>query len=363
MVKVIRRWYERNFHDEEAVLLLLLLVVGVAVVVFYGGILTPVIGALVLAFLLQGLVGQLLRWRCPHLLAVSLSTLLLVTIMVVSLIGLLPLVRDQGNNMVQELPRIIALLQEQLGLLPERYPGFLTPSQAAELSELLNRELRDFGQQASTFLIANISNIFSFIVYLILVPIMVFFFLKDKDLLLGWCGRFLPEERPLLNTIYEEMNDQMANYVRGKAIEMFIVGGVSFFAFSWLELNYAALLAILVGLSVIVPYIGAFLVTIPVLLVAFLQWGWGSEFIWLSVIYFLIQALDGNVLVPLLFSEAVNLHPIAILLAILFFGGIWGLWGVFFAIPLATLIKAVLNAWPNLEERGDAAQSASEADA
>jgi putative permease len=50
--------------------------------------------------------------------------------------------------------------------------------------------------------------------------------------------------------------------------------------------------------------------------------------------------------VPLLFSEAVNLHPVAIILAVLFFGGIWGMWGVFFAIPLATLVKAVINAWP-----------------
>ena len=55
---------------------------------------------------------------------------------------------------------------------------------------------------------------------------------------------------------------------------------------------------------------------------------------------------DGNVLVPILFSEAVNLHPVAIITAVLFFGGIWGFWGVFFAIPLATLVHAVINAWP-----------------
>lgn len=62
--------------------------------------------------------------------------------------------------------------------------------------------------------------------------------------------------------------------------------------------------------------------------------------------YGIIQALDGNVLVPFLFSEVVNLHPVAIIVAVLFFGGLWGLWGVFFAIPLATLIKALLSAWP-----------------
>ena len=66
--------------------------------------------------------------------------------------------------------------------------------------------------------------------------------------------------------------------------------------------------------------------------------------------YFVIQFLDGNVLVPILFSEAVNLHPIAIIVAILVFGGLWGFWGVFFAIPLATLVKALINVWPIHEE-------------
>ena len=68
------------------------------------------------------------------------------------------------------------------------------------------------------------------------------------------------------------------------------------------------------------------------------------------IAYAVIQALDGNLLVPLLFSEVVNLHPVAIILAILFFGGLWGFWGIFFAIPLATFVKAVLNAWPRKTE-------------
>jgi len=63
-------------------------------------------------------------------------------------------------------------------------------------------------------------------------------------------------------------------------------------------------------------------------------------------IYVTIHVLDGNILVPILFSEAVNLHPVAIIVAVLVFGGIWGFWGIFFAIPLATLVKALLNAWP-----------------
>ena len=64
----------------------------------------------------------------------------------------------------------------------------------------------------------------------------------------------------------------------------------------------------------------------------------------------IIQILDGNVLVPVLFSEVNNLHPVAIIVAVLFFGGLWGLIGGFFAIPLATVVQAVVNAWPRSED-------------
>jgi putative permease len=109
------------------------------------------------------------------------------------------------------------------------------------------------------------------------------------------------------------------------------------------------LLSLLVGISVIVPYVGATVVTIPVALVAFSQWGVTSEFGYLMLAYAFIQFLDGNLLVPLLFSEVVNLHPVAIIVAVVFFGSLWGIWGVFFAIPLATLIQAIIKAWPSHE--------------
>jgi putative permease len=114
----------------------------------------------------------------------------------------------------------------------------------------------------------------------------------------------------------------------------------------FLGLHYSLLLAVLVGVSVLIPYIGAMLVTIPVIGVGLFQWGLDSEFWTLLSVYLVIQALDGNVLVPILFSEAVNLHPLVIILSVVIFGGMWGFWGVFFAIPLATLVKAVVHAWP-----------------
>ena len=122
---------------------------------------------------------------------------------------------------------------------------------------------------------------------------------------------------------------------------------MAYLVFVVLGLNYALLLSVITGLSVMVPYIGAAAVNIPVAAIAYVQWGLGGEFWTVIVAYNILQILDGNVLVPIIFSEAVNLHPVAIIFAILFFGGIWGLAGVFFAIPLATLIQAIINAWPS----------------
>jgi putative permease len=181
------------------------------------------------------------------------------------------------------------------------------------------------------------------------VPLVIFFLLKDQDKILDYLTSWLPKERKMMRNIAHEMNGQIANYIRGKFIEMFVVGVVTYVVFLVFGLKYAELLALLVGLSVLIPYIGAAAVTIPVVLVAFYQYGTQSEFIYVVVAYLIVQALDGNVLVPLLFSEAVNLHPLAIIVAVLFFGGIWGFWGIFFAIPLATLVKAIINAWPNQE--------------
>ena len=149
-----------------------------------------------------------------------------------------------------------------------------------------------------------------------------------------------------MTRIWHEMDTQIANYVRGKFIEIIIVGIVSFFTFAYFGLPYSALLAVLVGFSVLVPYVGAAVVTLPVAAVAGSHFGMTNEFFYVLIAYGIIQALDGNVLAPVLFSEAVNLHPVSIIVAVLFFGGIWGFWGVFFAIPLATLLKSLVYAWP-----------------
>lgn len=349
MKEVLTRWYQRYFSEEEAVVLLVMLVAAFVVMLAFGEILAPVFVAVILAYLMQGVANVMRHRGLPAELSVAISTLLFLGGFLAVLFGLAPLVWRQLVALVREAPTMIEAGRQVLVTLPEEYPVFFTQQQVNELTSVIQAEMAAMGQLLVTKGLSSIPSMLALFVYLILIPLMVFFFLKDRDQLIGWFAGFLPAKRPLLDRIWGELNLQFANYARGKGIEILIIGGASYLMFALFSLNYAALLALLVGLSVIVPYIGATLVTIPVVVVAYAQFGVSPDFYWVVGAYIVIQVLDGNVLVPLLFSEAVNLHPVAIVIAVLFFGGLWGLWGVFFAIPLATLVNAILTAWPSTE--------------
>ena len=351
MIHIFHRWIERYFAEEEAVLVAVILIASLAIVLTMGVVLAPMISAVIIAFLMQGVVIRLKSWGIRHIVAVSIAFLILAGSMVIALLYILPAMWGQSVSLVSEAPRMLQEAQAVLLLLPEKYPSLITEADVQELFNVATKEMAQFGQRLLSFSLAQIPVIIAILVYLVLVPILVFFFLKDSNEMVGWVSSALPRERPVMTQIWLEMNQQIANYVRGKVIEIVIVGGVSVVAFSLLGLNYAMLLGIAVGFSVLIPYIGAAVVTVPVALVGFFQWGWGYDFLYIMIAYTIIQALDGNVLVPLLFSEAVKMHPVAIVLAVLVFGGLWGFWGVFFAIPLATLCKAIINAWPTQPDK------------
>lgn len=349
MLEVLNKWYKKYFSDPQAVILTVLLIVGFTVVLTMGKMLTPVLAAVVIAYLLEGIVRYLVQHGAGRLMAVILVFIVFFAFVVFLLFGVVPLLSAQVTAFVKELPQHLNVARDTLMHLPEHY-GFISEKQVQDVADMLNREIATTGQQLLTVSLASIPGLITLLVYLILVPLLVFFFMKDKALILSWFASFLPQERSLASRVWRDMDLQLGNYVRGKFWEILIVGIVTYIAFVILDLKYAMLLSVLVGISVLVPYIGATVVTIPVAVVAYFQWGWGTDFAVVLVVYGIIQALDGNVLVPLLFSEVVNLHPIAIIVSVLVFGGLWGFWGVFFAIPLATLVNAVLVAWPRSPE-------------
>lgn len=344
----IRAWFERHLADPQVMGLAAVLIAGFFIVLLTGEMLAPVIASIIIAYLLEGLVGVFERNALPRLVAVLLVFLGFMAFMAFVFFALLPLLSRQATQLFQLLPEMLASGQEALMRLPQRYPELFSEAQVRELISNIRFEALSYGQHVVSLSVSSLVSVITVAVYLILMPLLVFFFLKDKVRIVDWFVRFLPKDRRLISQVWIEVDRQIGNYVRGKFIEILIVWMVTFFTFSIMGMRFAMLLGVLVGVSVLIPYIGAATVTIPVALLAYFQWGVGPEFWWLLLAYGIIQALDGNVLVPLLFSEVVDLHPVAIIVAVLIFGGLWGFWGVFFAIPLATLVQAVLKAWPTL---------------
>jgi putative permease len=325
--------------------MLLLLVLCSLVILTMGKILAPILASVLIAYLLDGLVVSLERARTPRLLAVIIIFVIFMVVLFLLLFGLLPALSTQMGQFVRDLPSMFAQGKTLLMHLPSRYPDFISEEQVVTLIDTLQAEMGRYGQNLLAASVASVRGVVTFLVYLVLMPLMIFFFLKDKQKIFNWFLKFLPENRSMSRQVWSEVNQQFGNYLRGKFWEVLIVWAASFITFSLLDIKAAMLLGLLVGVSVLVPYIGATVVTFPVALMGFSQWGASREFVYLMISYAVIQLLDGNLLSPLLLSEVVDLHPTAIVTAVLVFGGLWGFWGVLFAIPLATLVQAVIRAW------------------
>lgn len=355
-------WFRERFSDPQILLLTLLLVGGVAVLYLFGPALKPFVASVVIAYLLEGFIRPLERRRVPRSVAVTVVFAGFLLVAVFLLFSLLPILLDQLQRLVQDLPNIVGKVRELIRTLPERYPGFIEPAYVDTLIASIGDRLQNWGGQLVSLSISYIPGLATVLVYMVLVPFLIVFMLKDKTQILAWLRSFLPPHQDLALEVWRDVDHQIGNFIRGKVWEIVIVGVVTYVTFRLLGFDYSLLLGVLTGFSVLVPYVGAAVVTIPVALLGLVQWGLTWELANLLIAYGVIQALDGNVLVPLIFSEVVKLHPVAIILAILIFGYLWGFWGVFFAIPLATVVKAVLEAVPRLgqaEPENPSAQSGS----
>jgi putative permease len=350
-INLFKNAFKYFLPNEQAVSLAFFLVVCFLLIYGLSDLLMPVFVSIVFAYLLEGLVVKLELIHIPRTVAVCVVFSVFLASLCFLLLYLLPMIYEQSVELVQNLPGIISRAQTGILRLPQLYPKLISQQKIYQIMSAVQNELLTYAQSFLSLSAASVVGLVSALIYLFLVPMMVFFFLKDKQSFLAWFMQFMPKKRNLTVRVWQEVDIQIGNYVRGKFAEVFILWVTSFITFAMIGLNYAMLLSVLMGISVIIPYIGATLVTFPVLIVGYFQWGLdGDDFTLLLIAYSVIQALDAVFLIPFLFSEAVNLHPVAIIIAILFFGGLWGFWGVFFAIPLATVVKAVLTAWPRMGE-------------
>lgn len=331
----------KRFLDDHEMMVFCATVLALCLVSYWLAVNLPaLVVAVLLAYLLDGLVSRLCKLNIPRGFAIGGTlTICILTIFFLLLVGI-PKITEQISTFATQLPENLPSIQKWLDDKLELMPfGQIFDSNS--LIGSFRAGLSSFGESAVSTTFTNVVGLFNLVVYIVLIPLLLFFTLRDKNTILNWLGSFIPHST-MLQSLRIALNEQFGAYVRGKIIEGTIISLLSLIGFLFLDVNYALALAFAIGLSVVIPFVGAVVVTVPVIAAGLVQFGFSSDFWWMFGFYLLIQVLDGQLLVPLLFSEVVKIHPVAILVAILFFGAIWGIWGVFFAIPLASLIKSVI---------------------
>jgi putative permease len=346
VLEEINNLFRKIFSNEETLVFALLLTGAFLILFFLGNILTPFLISLIFAYLLVGMQTRLEDYGLNNVIAFTITFSFFLLLGIALMVWLGPLIYQQLQSLILEIPKWVNSFMLFVQNIPEKYPDLVSSDQITAFLQSLSGQITAISQDFLKASIAGIQNTATIAINLILLPILVFFFLFDRKSIISVFLSILPKERAMLQKVWVEMDGQLSNYARGKAIEIVIVGSAAAIIFMFFGLQYIALLSVLVGFSVLIPFLGAFIITLPVAAVGLLQFGFTFDFWLLMSAYLILQILDGNLLVPLLFSDAVKLHPVVIMLAVFVFGGMFGFWGVFFAIPIATLIKAIWNSWP-----------------
>ena len=212
----IKQWFNRVLTNPEALALLGTLLFGLLAILWVGELLSPVLASIVIAYLLEGVVAKFQFLGLSRKLAVISSFSLFMALLSYMIFGLIPLLSIQTVQLAQQLPNMLNQGVHLFTALPEKYPNFITEAQVKLIFDQVSTEAVKYGQNLLSFSAASVLNVVALIVYLLLVPMMVFFFLMDKAEISQWFASFLPTNRRLTIEVWSTVNEQIANYVRGK---------------------------------------------------------------------------------------------------------------------------------------------------
>lgn len=195
MLEVLKRWYQTRFSDPDAVTLFLLLVVLLHHHLAVWRSAGPLLVALVMAYLLEWPVARLQKAGLSRTLATSVILILFIAVAVASLLGLIPTLVSQGINLAKEAPAMLTHAQDYVRTLPDKYPELIDVSLVETVIDNIRQRILSGGEHLVSASLSSLVNVVAIMIYLILVPLMVFFMLKDKRVLMGSLRRFLPRNR------------------------------------------------------------------------------------------------------------------------------------------------------------------------
>ncbi|MEK6243022.1 MAG: AI-2E family transporter [Pseudomonadota bacterium] len=310
-------------------------------------ILAPFLAGAILAYVLNPLVGRLTGRYLPRIVAVVLVLLFALALVVALALVIVPLFIKELRMMSERLPAFLAWVNQQLApWLKERFAidfqlDIETVKQLAGGILANNQDL--LAGLLGSLKIGGLA-LLAFFVTVLLVPVVLFFLLRDWNTLVARVDAMIPRHlHARARTIFAEIDAVLAEFLRGQMIVMLVMSVYYVAALSIARLEFALPIGVITGLLVIIPYVGAFTGILLGTIAAAMQFDSLTGVAWVWVAFAIGQVLEGMVVTPLLVGERIGLHPVAVIFALLAFGQIFGFFGVLLALPASAALLVTLR--------------------
>ncbi len=299
--------------------------------------------SVLIAYFLDPFVEALERWRIPR----ALGSLLVVLLLIALVASLGYLMYDRAQHFAEDWPRYSAVLRDWIDAVQKKIEELETRysqiQPAAPESKTLQVKVAD-DHPVRGLLRGLLGSLYSILFVVTFVPFLVFFMLAAKrDVWHGTLQLFPPTQRTRVKEILEQVGEVLRGFMLGNAVVAVILALVSCVFFWVLGLDYPMLAGVTSGVLNLVPYLGAVLAWVPPFVVGLGKWQTIGPFVGIALMLSFFHLIAINVLMPALVGKRVHLNALAVTLALLFWGWIWGGLGLILAIPITATIKVVCD--------------------
>ncbi|MDA9428748.1 UPF0118 membrane protein YrrI [Enterococcus mundtii 1A] len=311
---------------------------------FFSTLFAPVLIAGFLYYILNPIVGLLMKTKMKRIWAVAIVLLLLVAALIWILLSVIPSLVQQISSLASNTPNFIRQVETWLGEVAQWsvFKDVDINKYFEQLDISYGTIIQQFLSGLSNSLGSIVGTIASATIVIITAPFILFYMLKDGEKLVPNIKRFFPEKRrEQIVELLGQLNKTLANYISGQAIECLFVGTFTFLGYFALGVDYAFLFGVIAGLTNLIPYLGPYLGLAP----AFLVTVFNDPFkaLLCCVVVLIVQQLDGNIIYPNVIGKSLKIHPLTIIIVLLVAGNIAGLLGIFLGVPFYAICKTIIS--------------------
>ncbi len=311
-------------------------------------ILFPFLAGLAVAYFLDPLADKLEERKIPRGAAASSVIAFFFLIILAMILALVPVLRSQFEAFATVLPKTLASLRpwlnDTIALLSDKF-GLNIGGDIEGVLHTFSDQILARGQQIAGSILQNSLAVFNLLTLLLISPVVGFYFLRDWDIMVEKVNGWLPpQSADLIREQVSKIDEVLAGFVRGQMLVCLVMGVMYSIGWSLVGLNFGLVLGVLAGIMAFIPFVGVVFALAIALVIGIGQWGLDLQNLGLvTLVFFIVQVVEGAYLTPRLVGERVGLHPVWVLFAVFAGGEVMGFVGVLIAVPAAAAIAVVVR--------------------